>query len=116
MVGEALAAAEALSSDGISAEVIDPRTLVPLDIDSILASVKKTARLVTAEDSVVTCGVGAEVVARVTEKAMDYLENVVRIACPDIPAPFSPPLQKAYMPGKEMIAQAIRRIVQGATA
>ena len=116
MVGEALAAADALSSDGISAEVIDPRTLVPLDIDSILASVKKTARLVTAEDSVVTCGVGAEVVARVTEKAMDYLENVVRIACPDIPAPFSPPLQKAYMPGKEMIAQAVRRIVQGAIA
>ena len=116
MVGEALAAAEALSSDGISTEVIDPRTLVPLDIDSILASVKKTARLVTAEDSVITCGVGAEVVARVTEKAMDYLENVVRIACPDIPAPFSPPLQKAYMPGKEMIAQAVRRIVKGATA
>jgi pyruvate dehydrogenase E1 component beta subunit len=112
MVGEALAAAEALSSDGISAEVIDPRTLVPLDTDSILDSVKKTARLVTAEDSVVTCGVGAEVVARVTEKAMDYLENVVRIACPDIPAPFSPPLQKAYMPGKEMIAEAVRKIIQ----
>jgi len=112
MVGEALAAAEALSSDGISAEVIDPRTLVPLDTDSILDSVKRTARLVTAEDSVVTCGVGAEVVARVTEKAMDYLENVVRIACPDIPAPFSPPLQKAYMPGKEMIAQAVRKIIR----
>jgi pyruvate dehydrogenase E1 component beta subunit len=112
MVGEALAAADALSSDGISAEVMDPRTLVPLDTDSILTSVKKTARLVTAEDSVVTCGVGAEVVARVTEKAMDCLENVVRIACPDIPAPFSPPLQKAYMPGKEMIAQAVRKIIQ----
>jgi len=112
MVGEALAAADALSSDGISAEVIDPRTLVPLDTDSILASVRKTARLVTAEDSCVTCGVGAEIVARVTEKAMDYLENVVRIACPDIPAPFSPPLQKAYMPGKEMIAEEVRKTVQ----
>jgi len=112
LVGEALAAAESLSSDGISAEVIDPRTLVPLDTDSILVSAKKTARLVTAEDSVITCGVGAEVVARVTEEAMDYLENVVRIACPDIPAPFSPPLQKAYMPGKEIITQAVRKIIK----
>jgi pyruvate/2-oxoglutarate/acetoin dehydrogenase E1 component len=112
MVGEALAAADTLYSDAISAEVIDLRTLVPLDIDSILASVKKTARLVTAEDSCVTCGVGAEIVARVTERAMDCLENVVRIASPDIPAPFSPPLQKAYMPGKEKIAQAVRGVVQ----
>jgi pyruvate dehydrogenase E1 component beta subunit len=112
MVGEALAAADTLSSEGISVEVVDPRTLVPLDTDSILASVKKTARLVTAEDSVVTCGVGAEIVARVTERAMDCLENVVRIACPDIPVPFSPPLQKAYMPGKETIAKAVRGIMQ----
>jgi pyruvate/2-oxoglutarate/acetoin dehydrogenase E1 component len=112
MVGEALAAADGLSSEGISVEVIDPRTLVPLDTDSILASVKKTARLVTAEDSIVTCGVGAEIVARVTERAMDCLENVVRIACPDIPAPFSPPLQKAYMPGKETIAKTVRGIMQ----
>jgi len=112
MVGEALAAADDLSSEGISVEVIDPRTLVPLDTDSILASVKKTARLVTAEDSIVTCGVGAEIVARVTERAMDCLENVVRIACPDIPAPFSPPLQKAYMPGKETIAKAVRGIMR----
>ena len=112
MVGEALAAADTLSSEGISVEVIDPRALVPLDTDSILASVKKTARLVTAEDSIVTCGVGAEIVARVTERAMDCLENVVRIACPDIPAPFSPPLQKAYMPGKETIAKAVRGIMQ----
>ena len=112
MVGEALAAADTLSSEGMSVEVVDPRTLVPLDTDSILASVKKTTRLITAEDSCVTCGVGAEIVARVTERAMDCLENVVRIACPDIPAPFSPPLQKAYMPGKETIAKAVRGIMQ----
>jgi pyruvate dehydrogenase E1 component beta subunit len=112
MVGEALAAADTLSSEGISAEVVDPRTLVPLDTDSIMTSVRKTARLVTAEDSCITCGVGAEVVARVTERAMDCLENVVRIACPDIPAPFSPPLQKAYMPGKETIVKAVRGIMQ----
>jgi pyruvate/2-oxoglutarate/acetoin dehydrogenase E1 component len=112
MVGEALAAADALSSDGISVEVVDPRTLVPLDTDTILASVKKTARLITAEDSCVTCGVGAEIVARVTERAMDSLENVVRIACPDVPAPFSPPLQNAYVPGKETITKAVRGIMQ----
>jgi pyruvate/2-oxoglutarate/acetoin dehydrogenase E1 component len=112
MVGEALAAADILSSDGISVEVVDPRTLVPLDTDSILASVRKTTRLITAEDSCVTCGVGAEIVARVTERAMDFLENVVRIACPDIPAPFSPPLQKAYLPGKEMIAEVVKGMMQ----
>jgi len=112
MACEALAAADTLSSDGISVEVIDPRTLVPLDIGSVLTSVKKTARLVTAEDSCVTCGIGAEIVARVTERAMDYLENVVRIACPDVPAPFSPPLQKSYMPGKEMIVKSVKEIVR----
>jgi pyruvate/2-oxoglutarate/acetoin dehydrogenase E1 component len=111
MVGEALTAADTLSSEGISAEVIDLRTLVPLDTDSILASVKRTTRLLTAEDSCVTCGVGAEIVARVTERAMDCLENVIRIACPDIPAPFSPLLQKAYMPGKERIEGAVREMV-----
>ena len=63
MVGEALAAADILSSEGINVEVIDPRTLVPLDTDTVLASVKKTTRLVTAEDSCLTCGVGAEIVA-----------------------------------------------------
>jgi pyruvate/2-oxoglutarate/acetoin dehydrogenase E1 component len=56
--------------------------------------------------------VGAEIVARVTERAMDSLENVVRIACPDIPAPFTPHLQKAYMPGKEMIGKTVRGMIQ----
>jgi pyruvate dehydrogenase E1 component beta subunit len=73
--------------------------------------VKKTARLVTAEDSCITCGVGAEVVARITERAMDYLESIEGVACPDIPAPFSPPLQKAYMPGREKIVEAVKRMM-----
>jgi pyruvate dehydrogenase E1 component beta subunit len=72
--------------------------------------VKKTGRLVTTEDSFITCGVGAEIVARFTERAMDYLENVVRIACPDIPAPFSPH-QKAYISDKDAIVKAIRNVV-----
>ena len=110
-VREALAAAEALSSEGISVEVIDPRTLVPLDVDTILDSVKKTGRLVTVEDGCKTSGVGAEIVARVTEGAMGYIEDIRRIACPDIPAPFSPPLQAAYMPTKETIITTVRKMI-----
>ena len=112
MVREALSAADTLAADGISVEVVDPRTLVPLDMDTIISSAKKTARLVTAEDSCVTCGVGAEILARVTEKAMDYLEGAERVACPDVPAPFSPPLQKAYMPGTDTIVRAVKRMLQ----
>jgi len=111
MVGEALSAADALASEGISVEVLDPRTLVPLDTDTILSSVKKTSRLITAEDSCGTCGVGAEIVARVSERAMDYLEGIERVACPDVPAPFSPPLQKAYMPGRDTIAKAVKKMM-----
>jgi pyruvate dehydrogenase E1 component beta subunit len=112
MVGEALAAANALASEGISVEVIDPRTLIPLDIDVVISSVKKTGRLVTAEDSCRTAGLGAEIVAQITERAMDYLEGVDRVACPDAPTPFSPPLQAAYMPGKESIIKSVKKLMQ----
>jgi len=108
MVREALSAAEALLSDGISVEVIDPRTLMPLDMETIVTSVKKTGRLVTAEDGIKTSGVGAEIIARTMETAMGYVEDAQRVACPDIPAPFSPPLQDAYMPGKYTIIEAVK--------
>lgn len=111
MVGEAIAAADILTSQGISIEVIDPRTLVPLDMESITSSLKKTGRLVTAEDSCRTSGVGAEIVARITEKSIGYLEGVERVACPDLPAPFSPPLQKAYMPSRNSIVDAVKRLL-----
>jgi len=111
MVREAINAAESLSSDGISVEVIDPRTLVPLDMEAIVTSVKKTGRLVTAEDGVKTSGVGAEIIARTMETAMGYVEDAQRVACPDIPAPFSPPLQDAYMPGKNTIIETVRRMM-----
>lgn len=112
MVGEALLAANVLASEGISVEVIDPRTLVPLDTDAIISSVRKTGRLITAEDSCKTAGVGAEIVAQITERAMDYLEAVERVACPDAPAPFSPPLQAAYMPGKDAIIKSVKKILR----
>ena len=111
MVQEAISAAEALSSDGISVEVIDPRTLVPLDMETIVTSVKKTGRLVTAEDGIKTSGVGAEIIARTMETAVGYIEDAQRVACPDVPAPFSPPLQDAYMPGKQMIVETIKGLM-----
>jgi pyruvate dehydrogenase E1 component beta subunit len=112
LVKEAIAAAEALSSEGISIEVIDPRTLVPLDMETIVSSVKKTGRLVTAEDGVKTSGAGAEIIARTMETAMSYIEDVQRVACPDIPAPFSPPLQEAYMPGKKAIVETVKKMME----
>jgi len=111
MVKEAIATADILSSEGISIEVIDPRTLVPLDIESIVSSVKKTGRLVTAEDCIKTAGVGAEIIARVMEVAMGHIEDVRRVACPDVPAPFSPPLQDAYMPGKNAIVETVKEMM-----
>jgi len=111
MVKEAIAAADVLSSEGISIEVIDPRTLVPLDMETIVSSVKRTGRLVTAEDCVKTAGVGAEIIARTTELAMGHIEDVQRIACPDAPAPFSPLLQDAYMPGKNAIVEIVKKMM-----
>jgi len=110
-VAESLSAADSLADAGISVEVIDPRTLVPLDTETIISSVRKTGRIVTVEDSCKTAGVGAEILARITENAMDYLEDAVRLAFPDIPTPFSPPLEQACLPGKERIISTIKTIM-----
>jgi len=111
-VHRALAAAEILQKHGVSVEVIDPRTLAPLDKDRILASVKKTGRLVTVEDSCRTGGVGAEIAAIVVEEVFDYLDApIVRVASLDAPAPFTPPLQEVYMPNEERIVEAVKSII-----
>lgn len=111
MVREALAAAELLEEEGISVEVVDPRTIQPLDVDGIVGSVKKTGRLVVAEDGHKTGGVGAEISASVTERAFDYLDApIVRVASPDMPIPFSPQLELEYMPNKEKVARAVRSL------
>jgi pyruvate dehydrogenase E1 component beta subunit len=110
-VKEAIAAADVLSSEGISIEIIDPRTLVPLDMQTIVSSVKKTGRLVTVEDCVKTAGIGAEIIARTMEMAMGHIEDVQRVACADVPAPFSPPLQEAYMPGKKAIVEGVKKVL-----
>jgi len=111
-VGESLSAAKKLEEKGVSAEVIDIRTLQPLDLGTIIESVKRTARLVTVSDDVKTGGVGAEISAAVTENAFDYLDApIVRVACPETPIPFSPPLEQMYMPNADRIIQAVDQII-----
>ena len=111
MVRVSLSAAEALAAEGISAEVIDPRTVSPLDIETIIASVKKTHRLVVVHEGVTSCGMGAEVAALVMEQAFDYLDAPVkRVGAPFCPSPFSPALEKRYVPGKDDIIRAVKEI------
>ncbi len=112
MVFQALAAAEKLAVEGISAEVVDPRTLSPLDMETILDSVKKTGRLVIAHEAVKSCGFGAEIAARVIEEAFDYLDAPIkRVGAPFTPIPFSPTLEKAYLPNEQDIINAVKEIV-----
>ncbi len=112
MVPKALAAAETLAAEGIGVEVVDPRTLLPLDEETILASVKKTHRLVVVHEAVKFAGPGGEIAAMVAEKAFDYLDApILRVAAPFSPVPFSPPLEQAFIPSEERIAQAVREVV-----
>jgi len=104
----ALAAAETLAEKGIEAEVIDPRTLVPLDKELILASVRKTGRLVIAEEDNLTGGWAAEVAAIVADEGFMWLDAPIkRVSAPDVPAPFAPVLEGAYVPDVQRIVQAV---------
>ena len=108
----ALEAAEILARDGISAEVVDPRTIVPLDEATLVASIRKTGRLVTIDESIQMCSIGSEIAALAAEKAQDALKApVVRIARAATPVPFSPPLEAAISPTPEGIAAAARRLM-----
>ena len=112
LVGESLIAATKLEQAGISAEVIDVRTLQPLDLKTIVESVKRTSRMVVASDDVKTGGVGAEISASVSENAFGYLDApITRITCPDTPIPFSPPLEQLYMPNADRIVEAIHALM-----
>ncbi len=101
LVGDALEAADRLASDdGIEAEVIDPRTLVPLDLDTLARSVRRTGRAVVAHEAVTAGGFGAELAAQLQAAAFDYLEAPIqRVGAPYTPVPVSPPLEDAYRPG-----------------
>ncbi len=112
MVGVALKAAEKLAEDGIDAEVIDPRTLAPLDLDTIIASVRKTGHLVIAHEAVETGGIGAEIASRVQEAAFNELAApVLRVGAPFAPVPTSIALEKAFVPGEDRIIDAVRRSI-----
>jgi pyruvate/2-oxoglutarate/acetoin dehydrogenase E1 component len=112
LVLSALEAAEEAAKDGIDVEVIDPRTLSPLDKDTLIASVKKTGRLLVADEDNKTCGVAAEVSAIVAEEAIEYLKApILRNCSPDTPVPFSPPLEKAFMFGKDRLLESVRRLM-----
>ena len=106
---ESVAAAEELAADGIEVEVIDPRTLVPLDLETIVDSVTRTHRLVVAHEAVVHGGFGAEIAAQVQEAAFDELDAPIgRVGAPFAPVPFSPPLEDAYLPARGDVAAAVR--------
>jgi len=112
MVHKALEAAQQLGMEGISAEVVDPRTLAPLDRQTIVKSVKKTGRLVVVSEDCKTAGVSAEIAAVVAEEALDYLDAPVkRVAEPDTPIPFSPTLEKFVIPDEKKIVKAVKEIV-----
>lgn len=113
MVGVALRAAEELAREGISCEVIDPRTLVPLDLKTIVESVKKTGRLLTVEEAPHAGGWGAEVATQVTEEAIWYLESpVIRVTLGAGMIPFSQPLEDYVIPNKDRVIAAVRRSLE----
>ena len=111
MVQKALAAADVLAKEGIQVEVLDPRTLVPLDKEAILQSVGKTNKLVIVQEAVQTGGFGGEISAMVAEHGFDLLDAPIkRVAAPDTPVPFSPSLEQAYLPSVEKIVAAVKSL------
>ena len=111
MVGKALEAAEALAGEGIDVEVIDLRSIRPLDMDTILTSVQKTNRLITVEEGWSTAGIGAEISATVMERAFDFLDAPVkRVGGSDVPLPYAANLEKLALPQTETIADAARQL------
>ena len=111
MVKEALAAAETLEKDGLAAEVIDPRTLVPLDEKTLINSVRKTGRVVVVHEAWKRGGFGAEIAAMIMEEAMDYLDAPVkRVGGLNVPTPFSPALEKYVVPNENDIVKAVKEI------
>jgi 2-oxoisovalerate dehydrogenase E1 component beta subunit len=109
MVHTAREAADSLEKEGISIEIVDLRTLAPLDDETILESVRKTSKAIVLDEATLTGGIGGEVAARIGERAFEYLDApVLRMAAPDTPVPFSPPLEEAFLPGIAGIMEKAR--------
>ncbi len=107
-------AAEILAAEGISAEVIDPRTIVPLDEETILKSVRKTSRAIVVDEGHQSYGVTAEIASRISEKAFYHLDGpVIRMGAMDVPVPFSPALEDITVPAPEGVAENARRLIRG---
>ena len=106
-VHDALEAAERLAERGIDVEVVDLRSFRPIDAETIVASVEKTGRALVVEEGPRTGGWAAEILAVVMEGALDYLDDAWRLTMPDLPLPYSPPLEKAFLPGPDAITDAI---------
>jgi 2-oxoisovalerate dehydrogenase E1 component beta subunit len=113
MVYTAAEAAEKLESEGLSVEVVDLRTLIPWDVDAVLASVRKTSKVLVLHEDTRTGGFGAEIAATIAERAFEDLDGPVkRLAAPDSPVPFSPPLEKTFIPQVEDVATEVREIAE----
>jgi 2-oxoisovalerate dehydrogenase E1 component beta subunit len=109
MLHKSLEAADLVAAEGIEVEVVDLRTLLPLDDETILSSVAKTGRAVIVHEDTRTGGIAGEIAMRINERIFEYLEApVVRVTAPDTPIPFSPPLEEFFLPQVEEIVQAIR--------
>ena len=112
MVRKTLEAVESLAKQGKSIEVIDPRTLAPLDIDTILESVRKTGRLLIVDETFAPCGIGAEIAAQVIAKGFDDLDAPVqRLNGVHTPTPYSPTLEAAVVPNVQAVMQAIQDLL-----
>ena len=112
MVNKTLAACAVLSKEGVEVEVIDPRTIAPLDVDTVLESVHKTGRLLIVDETFAPCGIGAEIAAQVTARGFDDLDApIMRLNGIHTPTPYSPPLETAIVPNKDTIEQAIRDLL-----
>jgi len=114
MVHTALAAAEVLAEEGIYAEVVDLRTLRPMDTAMIMESVKKTHRVVVLHEACVTCGFGGEIVARIAENVFDYIDAPIkRLGVPDVPIPYAKSLENTILPDAEKLITCIKNILDG---
>ncbi|MEX2264723.1 MAG: alpha-ketoacid dehydrogenase subunit beta [Bryobacteraceae bacterium] len=111
MVHAAMEAAGTLEHEGISAEIVDLRTLLPLDEETVLESVKKTSRVLLVHEDTLTGGLAGEIAARIAEHAFEYLDApILRLAAPDTPVPYSPPLEDAFLPDASKILEKARRL------
>jgi pyruvate/2-oxoglutarate/acetoin dehydrogenase E1 component len=112
MVILALEVAESLSKEGISVEVVDPRTLVPLDKETIINSIRKTGRLIVVDEAFGTCGIGGEIAGLAADEAFYYLESPIKLVHSlPVPDPMAPPLERAMVPDKERVAAAVKEVM-----